>query len=223
MTAQVFSRFGMAQLQLALAKGRRWLEVIEVRPLFNPHPPERLTKDLASLLPHLVMSVNEDLPKDLAPEIAGIRSDLQSADPDKYTGNAYRSLMNAGLLPRGGTWALVRGVAECTPDDEVSNRTRWALQMLFVQYLVRFGAPKVDSSFLYVWHDVAFQFAGQSRTIGKAAWGLMQLTPHVTGEWLGSRIGCAAVYATNQPDGTIPFFGVAPRMSLDLASRLFFE
>ncbi len=218
--ALLFSRFGMAVVELVVRKPKNWLELVEVRPLFNPHPPEELTREFASLLPHLVSSVNEEVPPDTSPEILKIVSDLQAEKPDEYTGNAYHSLIRAGILPQGGPWALVRGVADCTPDDDVSNKTRWALQLLLAHYVIHFGSAEPNQSFLYVWHDTAFQFAGQSRTIGKLAWHAIAITPaNKLGEWLA----CEAIKYTNQPDGTIPALAVPIREGIDAASRLLYE
>lgn len=205
-----------------------WLA--EVQPWFLPHPPSPLTERLQSLLvsevddePEAVMS-EEVEPLTTAPhELKLIRAKLEAAEPDDYTGNAYRDLMSRNLLPKDGTWGLVRGVADCTPHDKISNRTRWALQMLFVRYWQKFGTPTLNDSFLYVWHDTAFQFSGKSRTIGKAAWTLMRKTPEWVGEKSAIKAGCAAIYLTNQPDGTIPRIGVPARTMLDVWSRLFAE
>ena len=195
--------------------------VKEVRPIFNPHPPEALTGKFNS---HLVMSVNEEVPRATSPKLMKICADLEHSDPDTYGGNAYRRLMEADLLPRGGTWGLVRGVADCTPhDDAINNRTRWALQVLLVHYYIHFGEPPLNASFLYVWHDTAFRFAGHSRTINKLAWVGMELTPLAGyllagrryGQEIATEFGCTAIKYTNQPDGTLPYFMVPVREKID--------
>lgn len=215
----MFSAFGMAVVEFVATKAKEWL-VEEVRPLIIPHPSEALTKQFASLLHHLAMSVDDDARKNAPPELLAIIYDLEQHEPDTYTGNTYRQLMDVGLLPRGGPWQLIGGVAECTPDDPISNRTRWTLQMLLVHYQIRFGSPNLNESFLYVWHDTAFQFAGQSRTIGKLAWAVIRITPAIkAGEWAA----CKGIEVANQPDGTIPRYGVPVRFGFDAGSRLFYD
>lgn len=223
MSTLLFSPFGVVVLTLAVTRNKGWLEVIEVRPFFNPHPPEQLTAQFMAILPHVPMPGSLCCPPGTDARLLSIRSDLAKFAPDTYEGNAYRQLMDKGLLPRVGDLALLRGVAECTPHDAISNRTRWWLQMLLLEYWIHFGAPDLSTSFLYVWHDIAFQCAGQSRTIGKLAWLGMQVMPYTMGDWLAARAGCVAIYVTNQPDGTIPVYGAPIREGIDLGSRLFYE
>lgn len=224
MKAWIFSPFGMARIVLrSIRSATKWL-VVEIRPIFLPHPPEELTKQFTSLLPHLSMCVvgdDEDAVRSRAdPALLTILADLEARDDKSYEGNAYRELAGAGFLPQHGPWSLVAGTAECTPHDETSNRTRWTLQMLLVQYILHYGQPSMNDSFLYVWHDVAFQFAGQSRTIGKLAWAGIQLVP---ANKYGARFACGMIELTNQPDGTIPWAGVPIRTTFDIGSRLFYD
>jgi hypothetical protein len=228
--AKIYSPFGMIIVE-GIKKLPKNLLLAEVRPWFNPHPSERLTKQFQSLLmsqdeekaSEALISIEELPPALPPPQVTAIRTALERVEPDSYAGNAYGQLIDSGLLPQGGTWGLVRGVAQCTPDDIISNRTRWALQMLLVRYWMKFGRPALSDSFLYAWHDCAFQFAGHSRTIGKLAWMLMQATPKVMSEKYAVQVGCTAIYLTNQPDGTIPALTVVPRMAIDTFSRLLYE
>jgi hypothetical protein len=227
-SVKIVSPFGMAIVNRALRLARS-LPQPEVRPWFDPHPEKRLRERFDSLLTseeekrsEALMSKEEDLFATPPAALESLRATLARVTPEDYTGNAYWQLTVLGLLPRGGTWGLIQGVADCTPHDKVSNRTRWALQMLLIRYWMKYGQPPTTDSFLYVWHDTAFQFAGQSRTIGKLAWALMRATPKVFDQETAREVGCTAIYYTNQPDGTIPILGVIPRMVIDRESKLFF-
>ena len=105
--AKLYSPFGMGIVKV-LKKLPKKLFLMEVRPWFNPHRPERLTEQLQSLLvseaeeePQVLMSVDEDPLSTPLPELKAIRAALEKADPDTYVGNAYGRLIDRGLLPRG--------------------------------------------------------------------------------------------------------------------------
>lgn len=231
--ATIFSPFGVYFVKLV-----EFLQHIdevyihtEIRPVFFPHADTQLKERLRSLLVSEareddgdeIMSREPALFQQVQSALIELRAKLEAMEPDDYAGDAYDQLSQFGLLPSIGTGGLLSGVARCTPHAPISNRTRWTLQVLLVRYWIKYGAPKLDDAFLYTWHDVAFQFAGGSRTIGKLAWWTMRHTTDVFSVENASRLGCSAIYFTNQPDGTIPITGVPTRMLIDGSSKLFFE
>jgi RHS repeat-associated protein len=97
--------------------------------------------------------------------------ELLELDPDEYQGNIYRR-----ILPDSPTSSNYSAAATFTGNDPINNRTRWALQILTLQYAIHFGLDELidkaenSTDFSYQIHQTAFQFANEVDTIEWIPW-----------------------------------------------------
>jgi len=147
---------------------------------------------------------------------------LRSENPAGYFGEIYSKILGPG--PIRSNYISAAMYTAYTPVD---NKTRHALQLILLRYILTYGRDFGRFSlgeFSYALHERAFRRAGNKATIGLLPWAFLEIVPvtklNETGLPIGDWLINVAIEELNPPNGKISKTGLLIRQYIDYTSQL---
>lgn len=176
---------------------------------------DAIPEDDSQLKVHLSMKSQEQLLRDLLAK-------LRSENPAGYYGEIYSK-----ILPPGPVRSNYISAAMFTAYTPVDNRTRHALQLILLRYIIMYGRDFKRftlGEFSYSLHERAFRKAGNTATIGLLPWAFLESVDVTVANKIGLPIGDwfinTAIEELNPPNGKISNTGLLIRQYIDYTSQL---
>ena len=147
---------------------------------------------------------------------------LRAENPENYYGEIYSKILVAGPIRSNYISAALY-----TAHTPVDNRTRYALQLFLLRYIITYGRDFKRftlGEFSYALHERAFRYAGNKATIGLLPWAFLESVDVTVANKIGLPIGDwminTAIEELNPPDGKISRAGLLIRQYIDYTSQL---
>lgn len=147
---------------------------------------------------------------------------LRSENPEGYSREIYGKILQPGSIRSNYISA-----AHYTAHTPVDNRTRYALQLILLRYIIMYGRDYKRftlGEFSYSLHDRAFRQAGNTATIGLLPWAFLEsfdvTAANMNGLPFGDWMINTAIEQLNPPNGKISYTGLQIRQYIDYTSQL---
>lgn len=176
---------------------------------------DAIPEDDGQLIVHASMAPQKQLLLDLLEK-------LRLENPAGYYGEIYSKILVPGPIRSNYISAALY-----TAHTPVDNKTRYALQLILLRYIIVYGRDFrrfTLGEFSYALHERAFRYAGNTATIGLLPWAFLEsfdvTAANKNGLPFGDWMINTAIEQLNPPNGKISNTGLLIRQYIDYTSQL---